>query len=39
VKFKKEASRSAEASVLLRKGNKILTGGNIETKSEEETEG
>jgi hypothetical protein len=28
-----------DASVLLRRGNKILTGGNMETKCGAETEG
>ena len=28
-----------DASVILRKGNKILTGGNMGTKCEAETEG
>jgi hypothetical protein len=28
-----------DASVLLRRGNKILTGGNVETKCGGETEG
>jgi len=31
--------KSMDATVLLRKGNKILTGGNMETKCGEETEG
>jgi hypothetical protein len=34
-----EEGRPECASVLLRWGNKILTGGNMETKCEAETEG
>jgi hypothetical protein len=39
VKLKKEEDQSVGALVLLRKGNKILTGGNMETKYRTETEG
>jgi hypothetical protein len=38
VKAKKE-DQSVDASVLLRRGNKILTGGNMNTKCGVETEG
>jgi hypothetical protein len=38
MKLKKE-DQSVEASVLLRRGNKILKGGNMETKYGAETEG
>jgi hypothetical protein len=31
--------QSVDASVLLRKGNKILTGGNMETRCGAKTEG
>jgi hypothetical protein len=34
----KDEDQSVGASVLLRRGNKILTGGNIETKCGAETE-
>ena len=34
MKPKNKADQSMDASVLLRRGNKILTGGNIETKCE-----
>jgi hypothetical protein len=37
MKLKKE-DKSVDASVLLRMGNKILLGENMETKCEEETE-
>ena len=37
--LKKKDDRSMDASVLLRRGNKILTGGNMGTKCEAETEG
>ena len=39
MKLKKKEDKSVGASVLLRKGNKILTGANIETKCRAETEG
>ena len=39
MKLKKKEDQSVDASVLLRKGNKILTGGNMGTKCEAETEG
>jgi hypothetical protein len=32
MKPKKKEDQSVDASVLLRRGNKILTGGNMETK-------
>jgi hypothetical protein len=35
----KKEDQSVGASVLLRRGNKILTGGNMEIKSGAETEG
>jgi len=35
----KKKDQSVDASVLLRRGNKILTGGNMETKYGAETEG
>jgi hypothetical protein len=38
MKPKKKEDQSANASVLLRRGNKILTGGNMETKYGTETE-
>jgi hypothetical protein len=38
MKLKKE-DQSVNASVLLRRGNKILMGGNTETKCGVETEG
>jgi hypothetical protein len=38
IKFKKIEDQSVNASVLLRRGNKILTGGNLETKCGAETE-
>jgi hypothetical protein len=38
MKLKKKEDQSVDASVLLRKGNKILTGGNSETKCRAETE-
>jgi hypothetical protein len=37
--LKKKDDRSMDASVLLRRGNKILTGGNMETKCGAETKG
>ena len=39
MKLKKKEDQSVGASVLLRKGNKILTGANMETKCRAETEG
>jgi hypothetical protein len=36
MKLKKKENQSVDASVLLRKGNKILMGGNMETKAETE---
>jgi hypothetical protein len=39
MKLKKKEDQSVDASVLLRKGNKILTEGNMETKCGAETEG
>jgi len=40
MKLKKKEDQSVEASsVLLRRGDKILTGGNTETKCGAETEG
>ena len=39
MKLKKKEDQSVGASVLLRKGNKILTGANTETKCRAETEG
>ena len=39
MKLKKEEDQSVDASVLFRRGNKILTGGNTETKCGAETEG
>ena len=39
MKLKKKEDQSADASMLLRRGNKILTGGNMETKCRAETEG
>jgi hypothetical protein len=39
MKLKKKEDQSMHASVLLRRGNKILTGGNTETKCEGESEG
>jgi len=38
MKFKKE-DQSVDASVFLRRGNEILTGGNTEKKCDAETEG
>jgi hypothetical protein len=37
MKFKKKEDQSVDASVILRRGNKILTGGNMETKCGAET--
>ena len=39
MKLKKKEDQSMGASVLLRRGNKILTGRNMETKCGAETEG
>jgi hypothetical protein len=39
MKSKKKEEQNEDASVLLRRGNKILTGGNVETKCGAETEG
>jgi hypothetical protein len=39
MKLKKKEDQSVDASVLLRKGNKILMGANMETKCRAETEG
>jgi hypothetical protein len=39
MKLKKTEDQSADTSVLLRRGKKILTGGNMETKCRAETEG
>jgi hypothetical protein len=39
IKLKKKEDQSVGASVLLRKGNKILMGANIETMYRAETEG
>jgi hypothetical protein len=39
MKLKKKEDQSVDASVLLRKRTKILTGGNMETKCGAETEG
>jgi hypothetical protein len=38
-KPKKKEDQNVDASVLLRRENKILTGGNMETKCGVETEG
>jgi hypothetical protein len=38
MKPKKKEDQSVDASVLLRMGNKILTGGNMKTKCGIETE-
>jgi hypothetical protein len=38
MKLKKKVDQSVGASVLLRKGNKILTGANMETKCRAGTE-
>jgi hypothetical protein len=37
MKLKKKEDQSVGASVLLRRGNKILTGGNMEAKCGAET--
>jgi hypothetical protein len=39
LKPKKKEDQSVDASVLLRRGNKIFTGENMETKCGAETEG
>jgi len=39
MKLKKKKNRSVDASVLLRRGNKILTGRNMKTKCGAEIEG
>jgi hypothetical protein len=39
MKPKKKENKTVEASVLLRRGNKIVTGGNIETNCGAKTEG
>ena len=39
MKPKKKEDQRVDASVLLRRGNEILTGGNTETKYGAETEG
>jgi hypothetical protein len=39
MKLKKKEDQSVDASVLLRRGNKIIMGGNMETKCGVETEG
>jgi hypothetical protein len=39
MKLKKKEDQSVDGSVLLRRGNKILTEGNMETKCGAETEG
>jgi hypothetical protein len=39
MKLKKKEDKSVVASGLLRRGNKIPTGGNTETKCRAETEG
>jgi hypothetical protein len=39
MRLKKKEDQNVDASVLLRKGNKILMGGNKETKCRAETEG
>ena len=39
MKPKKEEDQNVDASVLFRRLNKILTGGNMETKYGAETEG
>jgi hypothetical protein len=37
--LKKKEDQSVDTSVLLRRGNKIFTGGNMDTKCGPETEG
>jgi hypothetical protein len=39
MKLKKKEDKIVDASILLRRGNKILTGGNIETNYRAEIEG
>jgi len=39
MKLKKKQDQSVEASILLKRGNKVLKGGNKETKFGAETEG
>jgi hypothetical protein len=39
MKLKKKEDQNVVISVLFRRGNKILTGGNMETKCGAETEG
>jgi hypothetical protein len=39
MKPKKKKEQSVDASVLLRRGNKILSGGNMESNCGAETEG
>jgi hypothetical protein len=39
MKLKKKENQSLDISVLLRRENKTLTGGNMETKCRAETEG
>jgi hypothetical protein len=39
MKPKKKENQNVDASVLLRRGDKILTGGNMKTKCGTETEG
>jgi hypothetical protein len=39
MKVKKKEDQSVDVLVLLRRGNKILTGGYMETKCGAETEG
>jgi hypothetical protein len=39
MKLKMKENQSVDATVLLRRGNKILNGGNTETKCGAETEG
>jgi hypothetical protein len=39
MKLKKKEDQNVDASMLLRRENKIFTGGNMETKCGAETEG
>jgi hypothetical protein len=39
IKLKNNKDQSVDVSFLLRRGNKILMGGNMETNCGEETEG
>jgi len=39
MKLKKKEDQSVDLSVILKRGNKILTGGNMETNCRAETEG